>query len=530
MISVTIDGTEIQVAEGTNLVEAGKRAGVDIPTFCYHPGLHVVGQCRICFVEVEGMPRLVTACSTMAQDGMVVNTTSERVKEARAAVMEFLLANHPLDCPVCDQAGECLLQDHSVDHGLDTTHMIDTKRTYPGMERRIIGPHIVQNQNRCIHCTRCVRFCQEIAETGDLAMKDRGNHSHIDTFDGRPLDNPWSACVADVCPVGALTNKEFRFRARVWSLDETDSICPGCSIGCAIKIGHRGKEVFRFTPRENPEINGWWMCNHGRSLAENLNSRDVDRPQRREGSSLVPISWKEALEQIAELIRDNANARVIASAGMSNEGLYLAKKLLAGHAGLEVVVPVHHGEQRKVKNARGEWVESANAHPNATGAKLMGLHMVDNEKLESFLMTSTGPVLVLDNRAHPWLESDAAAQDVANQRLVALTRTHTPQSRKADLVLPAASWIGMEGSYTSSTGRVQLTKRGIYPVGQAKPVWEILFLLGVILEVEEERAITPRMVFEELVTEVPAFAGMTYPRLASESGVPVLLEEVPNVG
>ena len=238
MVSLTIDGTEINVAEGTNLVQAAAAAGVDIPTYCYHPGLTVVGQCRICFVEVEGMPRLVTACSTPAQPEMVVLTDSERVREARAAVMEFLLENHPLDCPVCDQAGECGLQDYSVEHGLDSTHMVDERRTNPGRERHLIGPHVVQNHNRCIHCTRCIRFTTEISETADLTMKSRGNHSYIDTFDGRPFDNPWSACAADVCPVGALTVKEFRFRARVWHLEETGTICPGCSIGCNVSLGH----------------------------------------------------------------------------------------------------------------------------------------------------------------------------------------------------------------------------------------------------------------------------------------------------
>jgi len=153
VLKLTIDGTEVQVAPGTNLVEAAATIGINIPTYCYHPGLSVVGQCRICFVEVEGMPRLVTACSTEARDGMVVLTASPRVKDARAAVMEFLLENHPLDCPVCDQAGECFLQDYSVEHGLDTTHMVDIRRTFPGLERRLIGPHVVQNQNRCIHCT-----------------------------------------------------------------------------------------------------------------------------------------------------------------------------------------------------------------------------------------------------------------------------------------------------------------------------------------------------------------------------------------
>jgi NADH dehydrogenase/NADH:ubiquinone oxidoreductase subunit G len=272
VLKLTIDGSEVQVAVGTNLVEAAATIGIDIPTYCYHPGLSVVGQCRICFVEVEGAPRLVTACSTPVRDGMVVSTDTEKVREARAAVMEFLLANHPLDCPVCDQAGECYLQDYSVAHGLDTTHMVDVRRTFPGLERRLIGPHVVQNQNRCIHCTRCIRFTEEISETNDLTMKSRGNHSYIDTFDGAPFDNPWSACAADVCPVGALTVKEFRFRARVWHLEDTESICPGCSIGCNVKVGHLNREVHRFLPRYNAEVNGWWMCDYGRCLAQGIES------------------------------------------------------------------------------------------------------------------------------------------------------------------------------------------------------------------------------------------------------------------
>jgi len=523
MVTVTIDGNEIQVADGTNLVEAAKQAGVTIPTFCYHPALRVVGQCRICFVEVVGMPRLVTACSTPAQDGMEVVTTSDKVKQARSAVMEFLLANHPLDCPVCDQAGECLLQDYSVDHGADSTHMVDERRTFAQYERRELGPHVIQNQNRCIHCTRCIRFCEEIAETGDLTMKSRGNHAFIDTFSGEPLDNPMSACVADVCPVGALTVKEFRFRARVWHLEETPSICPGCSIGCSITVDHLDKVVHRFKPRFNPEINGWWMCDYGRASSEELNQRDVHHPAEARGGSLVDIDWSQALRTLEEWIAKGT--RVIASANMSNEGLYLVKKLLVDHAGLEVVVPLFEGEQRRMKNSHGEWIASASAHPNSTGARLIGLPMIDEKKLKAFCTKGSSKLLVLDNRSHPWLASKEAASALVGRSVAVSARVHTALSRGAELVLPAASWIGMEGSYTSSTGRVQLTRRGFYPLGTSKPLWEILWLLSVQLGLEKERTVRPQTVFSELAEQVPAFAGMTYRRLANESGIPVLEED-----
>ena len=531
MVTVTIDGREVQVAEGTNLVEAARKAGIEVPTYCYHPGLSVVGQCRICFVEVEGSPRLVTACSTPVNDGMVVHTASDRVQEARAAVMEFLLENHPLDCPVCDQAGECLLQDYSFEHGLDTTHMVDERRRYPGLERRLIGPHVVQNQNRCIHCTRCIRFTREISETSDLTMMKRGNHAYIDTFDGQPLDNPWSACVADVCPVGALTVKEFRFRARVWHLEETPSVCFGCSIGCAMDVGHHKGVVHRFKPRHNPEINGWWMCDHGRFLAEDLNARDVERPLLHRDGSPVPVTWPEAIEALAGLAGDGGGLRVVASANLTNEALFLAKKIFLDTLGLRLVVPVDPGEPRSIKNAHGEWIRSADAHPNAMGARIMGMPVVDGEGLRSFLGDGDGPVLLLDARAHPWLETAQAAESLSGTSVAVLARVATPLTGVAALTLPRASWIETEGTVTSSTGRVQLIQRGLWPRGESRPVWEILALLARELGVELpiQAPVSPRGIFEQLTAEVPGFAGMTYRRLSTEPGIPVL-EEVAHVG
>ena len=529
MVTVTIDGNEARVPEGTNLVEAAKTVGIEVPTYCYHPGLSVVGQCRICFVEVEGMPRLVTACSTPAGDGMVVHTASERVKEARAAVMEFLLENHPLDCPVCDQAGECGLQDYSVAHGLDSTHMVDLRRTFPGYERRMIGPHVVQNQNRCIHCTRCIRFTQEIAETSDLTMKSRGNHSYIDTYDGGPFDNPWSACAADVCPVGALTVKEFRFRARVWHLEETASVCPGCSIGCNVWLDHLKEVVHRFRPRANREVNGWWMCDYGRFLADGFNDRDLERPLARRGGEPIAVPWSTAVEQLATLLRERGPVRVVASANLSNEALYLASRVLVEHAGAELLVPVEAGEGRTVKNGHGEWVAGVDAHPNSSGARLLGLPLGDAAALEAFVGDGGRPLLVLDAHAHPWLASDAAAAAVGDREVVVLGRRSTALAEAASLVLPTASWAETEGTYTSSTGRVQLAQRAFVPHGQARPTWQILQRLGIELGVTGLDADSPRGLFEQLAGEVPAFAGMTYRRLRTEPGIPVL-EEVPHVG
>jgi NADH-quinone oxidoreductase subunit G len=529
MVTLTIDGSEVKVAEGTNLVEAAEKAGIEVPTYCYHPGLSVVGQCRICFVEVEGMPRLVTACSTPVQEDMVVLTDSERVREARAAVMEFLLENHPLDCPVCDQAGECGLQDYSVEHGLDTTHMVDERRRYPGLERRLIGPHVIQNQNRCIHCTRCIRFTTEISETSDLTMKSRGNHSYIDTFDGKPLDNPWSACVADVCPVGALTVKEFRFRARVWHLEEAASVCPGCSIGCNVTLGHLGGTVHRFVPRHNQEINGWWMCDYGRFLAAGLNDRDFDSPLLRVNESERTVPWSQALKSVAAQLQATPKVRVVASANLSNEALFVLKRNLIEGAGLEVVVPVFGGDQRRIKNSRGEWVESVDAHPNVSGARVLGFTLVDEAGLESFVGEGGGPLLVLDCDAHPWLGSEAAVEAVGEREVTVLTRTNSPLVTAAAAVLPLASWAETEGTYTSSTGRVQLAHRALPPKGQARPAWEVLYHLALHMGLEQERGVSPRILFAEMAAEIGAFSGMTFGRLSAGSGSPVL-EGVTRVG
>ena len=529
MITLTIDGTAVSVAEGTNLVEAAARAGIEIPTYCYHPGLTVVGQCRICFVEVEGMPRLVTGCSTPAQDGMTVSTTSERVREARAAVMEFLLENHPLDCPVCDQAGECGLQDYSVEHGLDTTHMVDERRTYPGFERRMIGPHVVQNQNRCIHCTRCIRFTTEISETADLTMKSRGNHSYIDTFGGRPFDNEWSACAADVCPVGALTVKEFRFRARVWHLDETPSVCPGCSIGCNVHLGHLDRVVHRFTPRENAEINGWWMCDYGRFRAEGLNDREVERPLLRSDGRERPLAWPAALAALADELKNAPKPVVVASANLTNEALFALKRNLVEGARMEVVVPIHTGPVRRMKNGRGEWIESSDAHPNSSGARHLGLATADGASLEAYLRDGDGPFLILDAHAHPWLMTEAAAAAIAGRWVAVLARTRTPLVDAATMVLPAASWAETEGTYTSSTGHVQLANRALSPQAQARPAWEVVFGLALALGLEQERAISPHTIFAEMAAEVAAYRGLAWGRLTGGGPLPIR-REVPGVG
>lgn len=515
MPKLTIDGRVIEVADGTNLIEAARHAGVAIPYFCYHPYLSVVGQCRICLVEIEKQPRLAVACATPAADGMVVRSeTSERVREARRAVMEFLLANHPLDCPVCDQAGECLLQDHSFDHGLDTTHMVETRRTFPGLERRRLGPHIVQNQNRCIHCSRCIRFTQEISETAQLTYKSRGNRAYIDTHDGRPFDDPMSGCAADVCPVGALTVKEFRFRKRTWKLRSTPSVCPGCSLGCNIWIDHHARVVHRFVPRENAAINATWMCDFGRFLAEGLNRHEIGQPQRLADGRLQPVSWAEALAGLREVLDRASSLRVVASADLSNEELFLVKALLGGGRRADIVVPVRAGEKRRMKNGAGVWLHSQDAHPNAAGARRMGLRIVDQQGLARFLYGAADVTVILDPLAHPFLETEEATQLLRLGTTIVFARTEHPVAHLASWLLPTPSLACNEGTFTSSTGAVQRFAAALAPPGLARPLWLALTALARELELPELALASPAEVFACLARTERGFAGLVWDDLA----------------
>jgi NADH-quinone oxidoreductase subunit G len=512
MPKLTIDGRAVEVAPGTNLIEAARAAGVEVPYFCYHPHLSVVGQCRICMVEIEGQPRLAIACATPVAEGMVVKSeSSERAKEARAAVMEFLLINHPLDCPVCDQAGECLLQDHSVSDGTDLTNMVETRRTFPGYERRLIGPHIIQNQNRCIHCSRCIRFTQEISETAALTYKSRGNRAFIDTFNGRPFDDEFSGCAADVCPVGALTVREFRFRKRAWRLRSTSSVCPGCSIGCNLFIDHHERVVYRFSPRENPAVNATWLCDHGRFLAESLNEHAVLHPQRRAGGAPERTGWGEAIADLSARLTAAKRVGVVASANLSNEELYLARELFAG---AELVVPVWPGRERRMKNARREWLRSTDVHPNAEGARRLSLVTVDAAGLAAFLARAFDLTIVLDPLAHPALGEEAALTALARPGLVVLGRTKHALLERAELILPVASLACDAGSFTSSTGGVQRFDAAFAPPGEARPLWRTLLGLA------RERSVAalaeldgPAAVFALMTARVQAFAGLEWNRL-----------------
>jgi NADH-quinone oxidoreductase subunit G len=516
MPKLTIDGRPVEVADGTNLIEAARQAGIAIPYFCYHPYLSIVGQCRICMVEIEGQPRLVVACATPAAEGMAVRSeTSAKVREAREAVMEFLLANHPLDCPVCDQAGECLLQDHSMSEQSARfgTHMIETRRTFPGYERRLLGPHVIQNQNRCIHCSRCIRFTEEISETSQLTYKERGNNMRIDTYGGQPFDDAFSACAADVCPVGALTVRGFRFRKRAWKLRSTPSVCPGCSIGCNLWIDHHERIVFRFTPRENGEINATWLCDHGRFLAEAHNEQTHRYPLHRIDGEPRRVPWGEAIRALGLNLKAARTFRVVASANMSNEELYLARELFVGQLKGDMVVPVWPGEPRRMKNGRREWLHSTDAAPNSAGARRLGIATVDSEGLTRFLFAAADLTVILDPLAHPSLGSEEVGKLLRIGSTVGIVRTDHPVADLANWLLPTASHACTEGTWVSSTGAVQRFAPAFAPAGEARQLWLVLTALARELGLGTLDFASVAEVFARITIKEKGFSGLEWDML-----------------
>lgn len=269
MPKIKVNGKEVEVPQGSTVIQAFKASGQDICHYCWHPGLSVAGVCRLCMVQVEGMPKLQIACNTEVKDGMSVNNNSEVVKDTVKWGLDFHLINHPLDCPICDQAGECGLQDQYMRFGQYDPEMAEAKVKKAKVVD--LGPTVVLDSERCILCSRCVRFTDEVSKTNELGIFNRGDHSEIGVVPGKPLDNNYSLNTVDICPVGALTSKDFRFRQRVWYLKEADSICPGCSTGCNVKVHYNEEGLWRVKPRENHEVNGHWMCDIGRNTYKYVN-------------------------------------------------------------------------------------------------------------------------------------------------------------------------------------------------------------------------------------------------------------------
>ncbi|MBI4638851.1 MAG: (2Fe-2S)-binding protein [Candidatus Rokubacteria bacterium] len=520
MPRLTVNGQEVEVAPGTNLIEAAHAAGFEVPHYCYHPALSIAGQCRLCMVDIERNPRPQIACNTQAVDGMVVHTETERVRETRQSVMEFHLINHPLDCPVCDQAGECWLQIYYMKHGLYNPRMVDEKVHKP--KAVPLGPHVILDAERCILCSRCVRFCDEVTRTGELGIFNRGDHSEIGLFPGRDLANRYSANVIDICPVGALTDRDFRFQVRVWYLDTAKSVCAGCARGCNIEVHvnrkrphhAQGRRVARLKPRFNEAVNAWWICDDGRYGFKWVDDETrLTVPTRREGDATVEMGWDDAVAGVAGTLARvrPAEVGVLVSPKMSNEDLWALRRLTERLGIGEVAFRV----PARTPRDEDDFLIRADKNPNTRGAELIGL---DGDAAAILAGARAGRLRCLwvfhhDLLASAWPDAETLAALGAVETLIFSGTNANRTSALAHWVLPSAAWVERDGTFTNFQGRVQRFRAAMEPLGQALPDWEAL---GRVLGVLGDVPLPPRAErwFRALAEAVPAFAGMRYQTIA----------------
>jgi len=521
---LTIDGKAVEVAAGTNLIEAARQAGIEIPHYCYHPGLTIAGQCRLCMVDIEKVPRPQIGCNTLATDGMVVHTGTERVLETRKSIMEFHLINHPLDCPVCDQAGECWLQIYYMRHGLYDPRMTDEKVHKP--KAVPLGPHVILDAERCILCSRCVRFCDEITKTGELGIFHRGDQSEIGLFPGATLENKYSGNVIDICPVGALTDRDFRFQVRVWYLDTARSICNGCARGCNIEIHtnrsrphhNQGRRVARIKPRFHADVNEWWICDAGRYGFRGIDDPSrLTAPMKRDGDRAVETTWDDAIGTLAQALSRHRPEEIgiLASPQMSNEDLFLLTRLTEHLRIVNVdfrVPPRTPGDQddfliRADKNPNSRGAELGGVVPGAGGLDAGGILKAAARKQIKLLW-----IFHHDLAQSAWPETEQRAA-LEGAGLVVFQGTNgNPGSARAHLALPSAAYAERDGTFTNFQGRVQRFRAALSPLGDALPDWDILARLGRTLGASDRAFTAERaeQVFNALAGSVTRFAGMSY--------------------
>ena len=486
MLKLTIDGQEMEVAPGTTILEAAYKQGRKVPHYCYHPGLSVSGNCRMCLVEVEKMPKLVIACATPVMDNMVIHTCNERVKAAQTSVMEFLLVNHPLDCPICDKAGECRLQEYAVEYGSGISRSVEPKV----MQSKAIdlGKHIMLDQERCIQCSRCIRFCNEVAGTGELAFFQRGERTLIGTYPGKSLDNPYSGNTADICPVGALTVKEFRFQTRVWFLENTPSVCVGCSRGCNVTVatgkqeklwttrGQFGSGIKRVVPRVNMDVNSFWICDEGRLSYQSVEK--ADRMLRAQAPVGTDVPWDVAVQQVADALkRAGKRAAVLVSPRHTNE-TYFAWKSLLDALGIDCI-----GVRKLQRGADDKLLIRADKGANSLGARwILGDNATEERVLESVKAGQVDLLLTLGDPLDPADDLDSSELSQVKQRIH--VGPFLASATGADVTLPSPPWAEEDGTMANFEGRVQRLRRARLAAGEARPGWRCVADLAAAASVE----------------------------------------------
>ncbi len=542
MISITIDGKEIQTDPSKTIIEAAFENGIYVPHFCWHPALSISGNCRMCLVEVEKMPEQVIACSTRCMDGMVVHVNSEKAIQAREAVMEFILINHPLDCPICDEAGECKLQDYAYRFSVGESRFDEEKQH---KHKRVeLGPQVMFDGERCISCSRCIRFCEDIVGYPQLTFVERGDNVTIETFPGKKLDNPYSMNVVDICPVGALTSKDFRFKARAWDMSDTAGVCPGCARGCNMDMWVRQNTILRLTPRENQEVNNFWMCDKGRleSFAlVNAESR-VEQPMLRKEGVQTAVGWDEALAAAASDLRSYKSEQiaVVASGHDTCEDNYLAARFakeVLKTPFLDVLPHIQAGDQ-------DTFLIREDKTPNTAGARLAGVVPADTDHglpqiIEGLRNGRIKAVVVSDVQAAGHAEFMEALGKA--QYVLAIVSNHSALTERADAVLSASTFAEKLGTFLNFEQQLQLIRpsvttaenerwTGAFSVSRldkfasefdrwgrvkkydARSAGRIYANLGMLMGTKWKYD-HPEDIFEEMTGRIEALKGLSYERL-----------------
>ncbi|MBN2505886.1 MAG: molybdopterin-dependent oxidoreductase [Verrucomicrobia bacterium] len=535
----------------TTMIQACEIAGVTVPHYCYHPRLPVAGNCRMCLVEygtpvlgpdrkpvanADGTPKIVKAprpaiaCATPVSAGMEIYTDTPAVREMRRSVLEFLLINHPLDCPVCDQAGECQLQEYALDYGPAASRFVETKVHKP--KQVDLGPRVMLDDERCILCGRCIRFTRDIVGDDALGIIQRGSHSVLAAYPGKPFDNHYTLNTVDLCPVGALTSKDFRFQMRVWFLKETNSLCTTCGTGCNLRIDSRENRIYRLVPRDNPAVNRGWMCDRGR-----LNFRWINRPDRlarvtrrpAAAAAAGPIPWSDALDDVARRLQQapHGSVAIIASARQTNEELFLLKRLATRLDAITDALPR--------PQPADHLLVCDDQNPNSTGARLIGICFtemgINLPRIADGIRQGAIRTLIVFGddvlRAKPEapFTEDIPARDfdagllAGLDCLVVSDVLPNATTALAHVLLPGCAPAEKAGSMTNVHGRVQRFHKAVEPPGEARPEWE--FLGELVGRVAGEPV--PKTVgglFEQMAGGVPAFAGLTWEGLG-DAGVTV---------
>ena len=537
MFNVQIDGVWHQFPKGTRVIEACEQAGVYVPRYCYHKKLSSPGNCRMCLIEmglpkmgpdrkpelgadgkpvINWMPRPQISCAQDVSDGMGVRTNSPLVKECQRGVMEFLLINHPLDCPICDQAGECHLQEFSVDYGNAESRFLENKVKKP--KNVVLGPRVTLDDERCILCSRCIRFCQEIAHDDVLGFVDRGSHTVLTAHPGKRLENNYSLNTVDICPVGALTSTDFRFKMRVWFLKETKSFCTSCATGCNTVIGTREDVIYRQTPRENDAVNSCWMCDYGRLNFDYLQSEErLLEPLLRVGAKLQATDWSNAITQTALLLRQFSGweIAIVASGRMTNEELWLTSQLarMLSVQLIDIVPRTGPGDDILLSEDR---------NPNTNGARLLGVTVAPGANLPMIVeAVNSGRVRALITLGEDPSAFGVAPENLSNlPALIVMDILKNTATDYATIVLPSCGFAEKRGSMINGKGRLQRLNRAVRGPGQARDDWEILRDLLQALG-SSNGLYSIEDVFRQMSESVPQFAGLSLSKIG-DLGVQIM--------